>query len=135
MVCELCLVAHMSTAVASPHSTCQRQSSSIGTRIDVCCDDRNSEGELEEGKRKKNTPKVFNKCGEMIGLEGRFLSLFLSSLSLDVDCWGPQIRSCYPGHIVHALRHGNSNGLTDGTGYSFSFLRRSGELGALFLVK
>uniref|UniRef100_A0A0E0GS51 Uncharacterized protein n=1 Tax=Oryza nivara TaxID=4536 RepID=A0A0E0GS51_ORYNI len=44
MVCELCLVAHMSTAVASPHSTCQRRSSSIGTRIDVSCDDRNSEG-------------------------------------------------------------------------------------------
>nr|AAT81712.1 hypothetical protein [Oryza sativa Japonica Group]ABF98287.1 expressed protein [Oryza sativa Japonica Group] len=33
----------MSTAVASPHSTCQRRSSSIGTRIDVSCDDRNSE--------------------------------------------------------------------------------------------
>ncbi len=45
--------ADMSTAVASPHSTCQRRSSSIGTRIDVSCDDRNSEGELEEGKRKR----------------------------------------------------------------------------------
>uniref|UniRef100_A0A0D3FMN3 DUF3778 domain-containing protein n=1 Tax=Oryza barthii TaxID=65489 RepID=A0A0D3FMN3_9ORYZ len=62
----------------------------------------------------------------MIGLEGRFLSLFLSSLSLDVDCWEPQIRSCYPGHIVHALRHGNSNGLTDGQARASRF---SGDLG------
>lgn len=57
----------MSTAVASPHSTCQRRSSSIGTRIDVSCDDRNSEGELEEGKRKRKPSQVRFLLHRMMG--------------------------------------------------------------------
>uniref|UniRef100_A0A0E0KHM6 Uncharacterized protein n=1 Tax=Oryza punctata TaxID=4537 RepID=A0A0E0KHM6_ORYPU len=75
--------------------------------------------------------KRFQQMGDMIGLEG-FFPFFFLLLSLDVDCWEPQIRSCYPGHVVSALRHGNSNGLTDGTASRFS-----GNLGigcSLFLV-
>uniref|UniRef100_A0A0D9ZBU7 Uncharacterized protein n=1 Tax=Oryza glumipatula TaxID=40148 RepID=A0A0D9ZBU7_9ORYZ len=70
----------MSTAVASPHSTCQRRSSSIGTRIDVSCDDRNSEGELEEGKRKRKPSQGYDWTGRKVSFS--FSLLFISGRGL-----------------------------------------------------